>query len=232
MNPIRKRLTIICGHYGSGKTNLCLNLALQCAREGRKVTLIDIDTANVYFRSSDHAEMLSKEGIRVLGPTYANTNVDIPALHAGIDTAISEDDCVIVDVGGDDVGATTLSRYSKRIADEDYDMYCVINRYRSMTTTAEEAAEISKEIEDTCHLRMTGIINNSHLKQLTTVDTIKDSSDFAERTSELMGVPIVMTTAPRGLGDIILKEKMTYPIDVYIGAPWENGVVTNAEGNR
>lgn len=232
MNPIRKRLTVICGHYGSGKTNLCLNLALQCAREGKRVTLIDIDTANVYFRSSDHADMLSKEGIRVIGPLYANTNVDIPALPASIDSAISDDECVIIDVGGDDVGAMTLSRYSKGIADTDYDIFCVINRYRSSTTTAEEAVAISKEIEDTCHLRMTGIINNSHLKQLTTVDTILDSSDFADRTSELMDVPIIMTTAPRALGDINLKGKMTYPIDVYIGAPWENGVVANAEGNR
>ena len=108
MNPIRKRLTVICGHYGSGKTNLCLNLALQCAREGKRVTLIDIDTANVYFRSSDHADMLSKEGIRVIGPLYANTNVDIPALPASIDSAISDDECVIIDVGGDDVGALSF----------------------------------------------------------------------------------------------------------------------------
>lgn len=223
MNPIRKRVTVICGHYGTGKTNLCLNLALQCAREGKKVTLIDIDTANVYFRSADHADMLEKEGIHVLGPIYANTNVDIPALPAGIDNAIAEDECVIIDVGGDDVGAMTLSRYSNAISKTDYDMFCVINRYRSLTTTPEEAVEISNEIEKTCHLKITGLINNSHLKQLTTADTVKDSSEFAERTSAVMGVPIVMTAAPRALGDTIIKEEKVYPIDIFIGAPWERG---------
>ncbi len=221
MNPIRKRVTVICGHYGVGKTNLCLNLAIQCASEGRKVTLIDLDTANVYFRSADHAEQLAKRGIRTIGPVYANTNVDIPALPASIGSAIDEDECVIVDVGGDDVGAMTLSRYAKDIARYDYDMFCVINMYRSQTTTPEEAMTIYREIENTCHLKATGIINNSHLKQLTTVDTITDSIGFAESVSSMMGVPIVMTTAPRVIADALNKKIIVHPIDVYVGAPWE-----------
>lgn len=221
MNPIRKRITIICGHYGVGKTNLCLNLALQCASEGRKVTLIDLDTANVYFRSTDHSEMLSSKGIRVIGPIYANTNVDIPALPASIGSAIDEDACVIIDVGGDDVGAMTLSRYTNDIARHDYDMFCVINRYRSQTTTPEEAVQIYHEIESTCRLKATGIINNSHLKQSTNEDTIIEALGFADSVSDLLGIPVVMTTAPRPIADSLNNKIKVHPIDVYVGAPWE-----------
>ena len=221
MNPIRKRITIICGHYGVGKTNLCLNLAIQCASEGKRVTLIDLDTANVYFRSADHAEALSKRGIRTIGPVSANTNVDIPALPASIGSAIDEDDWVIIDVGGDDVGAMTLSRYAKDISKHDYDMFCVINKYRSQTTTPEEAVAIYREIENTCHLKATGVINNSHLKQLTTEETIIDAMEFAERTASMMDVPVVLTTAPRPIAYSLNKKIKVHPIDVYVGAPWE-----------
>ncbi len=221
MEVIRKDVTVICGHYGTGKTNLSLNLAIECASQGKKVTLIDIDIANVYFRSADYADVLSKNGVKVLGPIYANSNVDIPALPAGISNAILEDECVIIDVGGDDVGATTLARYCDDIKNRDYDVYCVINRYRSLTTTPEEAAEISYEIENACHLKTTGLINNSHLKELTKDGTILDSLEFAETTSKILNVPVIATTCPRALSHTLNNKIKVHPIDVYVGAPWE-----------
>ncbi len=232
MEPFRKNLNVICGHYGTGKTNLCLNIALECAGEGKKVTLIDIDVANVYFRSADYSEMLSEKGIKVLGPVFADSNVDIPALNAGIGNAIAEDEFVIIDVGGDDVGATTLGRYSNDIRGRDYDMFCVINRYRSLTTEPEDAAEILREIEAASRLKATGLINNSHLKELTVPDTITESIQFAERTSEITGLPVLMTTAPRAISHLLNNKIKVHPIDVYVGAPWENGEIEDAKGNR
>ena len=55
---LTKRFNLICGHYGTGKTNLSLNLALEAAKEGQKVTLVDMDLVNPYFRSSDYAAQL------------------------------------------------------------------------------------------------------------------------------------------------------------------------------
>ena len=73
------KLTIIYGHYGCGKTNLSINLALDLARQGKRVTLVDLDIVNPYFRSSDYTPMLREKGIKVVAPQFAGTNLDLPS---------------------------------------------------------------------------------------------------------------------------------------------------------
>ena len=64
MVRIEHRIHIICGHYGCGKTNLALNLALTLRRKGEKVTVADLDIVNPYFRTADYKEVLEKQGDR------------------------------------------------------------------------------------------------------------------------------------------------------------------------
>lgn len=221
MKFLTGRVTVVYGHYGTGKTNLSINLALDAARGGEKVTLIDMDVVNPYFRSSDYADILTRERIRVLGPNFANSNLDTPSLPASIGDAISDGERVIIDVGGDDAGATALGVYSRKLADSDPDVMYVINRYRSQTTSAKEAVDILREIEGAARIRASCIVNNSHLKQYTTAETILDSVPFAEDVSEMTGLPIRFTTTPVGV-DLLNKIPNMYPIGVYVKAPWEN----------
>ncbi len=220
MSFLDKRVTIVCGHYGTGKTNLSINLAIDCAREGHKVTLIDMDVVNPYFRSSDYAEVLTKEGVRVLGPNFANSNLDTPSLPAAIGDAISDDEKVIIDVGGDDAGATALGVYRRQISASEPEVIYVINRYRSQTTVPEEAVEILSEIENAAHIKATCIANNSHLKDQTTTEIIYNSIPFAERVSEITGLPIKFTTTPAEV-DLLNKIPNMYPVSVFVKAPWE-----------
>ncbi|MEG2429922.1 MAG: P-loop NTPase, partial [Oscillospiraceae bacterium] len=126
-----KRISIITGHYGSGKTNVAVNLALQLKEQHEKVTIVDLDIVNPYFRTSDFTQMLSEKGIKVIAPVYANTNLDIPALPPSINSIFdNKDSFVIVDVGGDDAGAIALGQFSNRIKNSEYDMYYVINECR------------------------------------------------------------------------------------------------------
>lgn len=220
MTYLGKRVTVVCGHYGTGKTNLSINLALDCAREGEKVTLIDMDIVNPYFRSSDYADDLTEAGIRVLGPNFANSNLDTPSLPASIGNAIEEGEKVIIDVGGDDAGATALGVYSRKLDSSGPEVIYVINRYRSQTTEPEEAVQILREIENAAHIKADCIVNNSHLKDLTYADTVLRSVPFAERVSELTGLPIKFTTAPVGV-DLLNKIPNMYPVRVCVKTPWE-----------
>ena len=222
MFPLERRVTVVCGHYGTGKTNLSINLALDCARNGEDVTLVDLDVVNPYFRSADYADVLTENGVRVVGPNFANTNLDKPSLPGAVRNVIAEGSRVIVDVGGDDAGATALGVYSRTLADADPDVIYVVNRYRSMTTHAEEAVQILREIEATSHLRATCVANNSHLKQDTSEDTVLDSMGFVEEVASASGLPLRFTTAPRSLDFSILnKIPNIYPVDVLVRAPWE-----------
>ena len=222
MFPLERRVTIVCGHYGTGKTNLSINLALDCARRGEDVSLVDLDVVNPYFRSADYADVLTENDVRVVGPNFANTNLDTPSLPAAVRSTIAEGSRVIVDVGGDDAGATALGVYYRTLTEAEPDVVYVVNRYRSMTTHADEAVQILAEIEAMSHLKATCVANNSHLKRETTEATILDSMGFAEEVASATGLPLRFTTAPRGL-DFSQLNKIPdiYPVDVLVRAPWE-----------
>jgi len=217
--PEIKRFTIICGHYGCGKTNLSLNLAIDAARRGENVTLVDMDIVNPYFRSSEYIPLLESYGVSVIAPSFANTTLDTPSLSAEIYRIFETDGAVIIDAGGDDAGSTALGSFSGRISKIDYDMLYVVNRYRPLTPDAESAAAILREIERASRLRATGVVNNSHLKEFTTPETILDSMDFAQKAAQTLGLPLRFTTAPKEIASRLEIERL-YPIDIYVKTPW------------
>lgn len=224
-----RKFYIICGHYGCGKSNFSINLAIERARMGRKVMLLDLDLVNPYFLSSGYKEELEKMGIEVIAPLYANTNVETPALPMNLNLVFSTDADVIMDVGGDDAGSVVLGRYFNQLSNVDYELLYVINHYRNLTATAQEAAEILKEIEMASRCKATGIVDNSHLKQETVWETKEKAFAFADETASLTGLPLVATTIPKFVAEQDgIKEKMEqsaerkwYPVDIYVRAPWE-----------
>ena len=217
--PDTKRFTIICGHYGCGKTNLSLNLAIDRAKEGKSVTLVDMDIVNPYFRSSDYIPLLKEYGISIIAPSFANTTLDTPSLSAEINRVFETDGTVIIDAGGDDAGATALGSFSAKISKIDYDMLYVINHYRPLASEAAAASGILREIEIASRLKATGVVNNSHLKEFTTAETILDSMTFAAETAAALNLPLRFTTAPRNIADKLEIDSL-YPIDIYVRTPW------------
>ena len=194
-----KRLTLFAGHYGSGKTNIAVNYALHLAGEGKKVCIADLDIVNPYFRTKDSAQVLKDAGVHLISPTFANTNVDLPALPAEAYRLVTDKSIYgIMDIGGDDRGAYALGRYVPAMKEEgNYRMVFVANCYRPQTRTPEEALEVMREIENACGLKFTDIVNNSNLASETTPETILASKDYMERLSQLSGLPIWLTTAEK-----------------------------------
>ncbi len=198
-----KRLTIFAGHYGSGKTNIAVNYALHLAKEGKKVCVADLDIVNPYFRTKDSERELREAGIRLVSPQYANTNVDLPALPAESYSLVQDRSIYgVMDIGGDDRGAYALGRFVDAIKDEgNYRMAFVVNCYRPLTSTVEDAVEIMREIEAACGLKFTHVVNNSNLGEETSAQTVMDSLDFVDRLSELTGLPVWMHTAETSVAE-------------------------------
>ena len=204
MYPL-KRLTILCGHYGSGKTNVAVGIATELKKSRDSVTVADLDIVNPYFRTKDSAAFFEEQGIRLICSAYANSNVDIPALPQEM-YALTDDRSMtaVLDIGGDDRGALVLGRLAPKIlAEGDYEMLMVINCYRPLTSDAESTIEVMREIETACGIRITGLVNNSNLGAETTAENVLNSVPYANEVSSLSGLPLCMTSVEKRLFDAL-----------------------------
>lgn len=218
------RITVVTGHYGSGKTNFAVNLALQMKKSGKKVTMVDLDIVNPYFRTSDFKELLDGAGIQTILPMYANSNLDIPSLPAAVNSVFDDDSrCVVIDVGGDDAGAIALGRYAGEFEKSGYDMLYVINKRRYLTREPEEALDLLHEIEAVSRLKATAIVNNTNLGSLTTLDILLDSIPFAKETGRIAKLPILTHCLPRELANedsCKLDGVTVFPVDILVKTIW------------
>ena len=196
-----KRVTLFCGHYGSGKTNIAVNYAQRLRAEGKRVNIADLDIVNPYFRTKDSREELEAADIRLICSAYANTNLDIPALPQELYIVTDDKEAyAILDIGGDDRGALALGRIAPALLEEDsYEMLMVINCYRPLTRDAESVMEVMREIETAGQIRFNGLVNNSNLGAETTAQDVLDSCAFAEEVCQLSGLPLRLTAVREDL---------------------------------
>ena len=237
-----KPVTVVCGHYGAGKTTISISMALDAAEAGMDVTLVDLDVVNPYFRSSEYRGLLEAAHVHLVAPVFAEarSNLDVPSLTGGVLPAIeaayaahSDNDsvpkkCVIIDVGGDDVGATALGRFANALSAGSHDVLYVANRYRNLTCQPEEALVVMREIEAKARVRVTGIIANSHLQQHTDSRIISDALPFARDVALKAGVRLTFVAVP----DLLVQqentvdfgiavEELMYPVRIHVRTPWD-----------
>ena len=198
-----KRITILCGHYGSGKTNIAVNMALELKKTNERVSIADLDIVNPYFRTKDSKEELEASGIKLICSEYAGTNVDIPALPPEMYSLTDDKETpAILDIGGDDRGALALGRLAPSILEENnYEILAVINKFRPLTPDAESTIEVLREIESAMSMKFTGLINNSNLGELTEPEDVLGSLEYAKEISRLTSLPIKMTCASEAVYD-------------------------------
>lgn len=217
-----KKITIITGHYGTGKTNFSANLAMKLAGEGKSVCVADLDIVNPYFRTADFKKLFEENNIKLVVPQYANSNLDIPTLDFDLEELAVSEDYLIVDVGGDDAGAVALGRYADSLEKfrNDIEMIYVINAYRYLTQTSDEALALMYEIETASRMKHTAIVNNSNLGNETTLETVENSLEFASETALKANLPLLYSTCPSKYAEFSDIEDLM-PIEVYVTPFWE-----------
>ena len=214
-----KKIYVLIGNFGSGKTELALHFAFLAAKTG-KTELIDLDMVNTYFRLTEHKATILEQGIRLISPNYALTNVETLSLPAEVASAFHMDwDTVVFDVGGDGAGATALGRFREYFAElspEQLEVLNVINVRRPMSDTADKILHLQEELERNARLSVTGYINNTNLQHETTAAELRDGYEILRELSQRTGIPVAYTSGVKEHLDVFLAEK---PDMGYVGTP-------------
>jgi len=233
MNSKMKKFIILMGNYGSGKTELAMNFALQAADAG-KTLLIDLDMINTYFRLNDRREMFAEKGIRLIAPNFANSGVEMLTVPAEIATAFALDwDTVIIDLGGD-AGAAALGQYHNKLAQAEKDgaeirVLDVVNTNRPMASTPAKLIRLMEEMQFKARWKVSGFVNNTNMSYESTVEDLRSGYEVVKAASEESGIPVLYTSGKKALLDAFLA---TEPDMKYVGTPmyletymhrdWEN----------
>jgi hypothetical protein len=223
-----KRINIFTGHFGSGKTEVAVNYAMKMAEAYGRTAIVDFDIINPYFRTADAKDALEEKGIKVILPMYANTNVDIPAIPSEIYSLFEDKDFkVVLDVGGDDLGAKAVSRFREEIVSDNYEMYFVVNTKRIMTDSPEKIIEMIALIEEGANIKVTKLINNSNLLEETTPDIITEGNRIISQVSDKLGIPIAITSGMEETVSSLSSEQLRGSeilcMKKLIHLPWNRG---------
>ncbi len=214
-----RRIKVIVGHYGSGKTEIAINLALLLAKRGPAL-LIDLDIVNPFFRSAEAKPLLESRGVEVIHPAYALSGVDIPVLPAEIERAFVADMPCVFDVGGDDDGAAALGRYFARFEREPADVFFAINPFRPRTSEVSQVLSLMEAVSARARVPITGLINSANLGDETRPEDFLKGRAFAEAVSRESGIPIA---SEAGLARVLERVPTVYttlPLTRYLKPEW------------
>ena len=230
-----KKVYVLIGNYGSGKTELALNFAFNAAAKGSRTELLDLDMVNTYFRLTEHGKMTEMKEIRLVSPNYACSGIETLSLPAEVASAFDMDwDTVVFDVGGDAVGSTALGRYHQDFVDLEpgaLEVLNVVNIRRLLAGTVERIIHLQEEMQIHSRLKISGMINNTNLAQLTTPAELRDGYEMIKQVSELTGVPVLYTSGKKEMIDIFLAEGhdpkyigTPLAIDTYMHRDWDSWI--------
>ncbi|MCX8058616.1 MAG: P-loop NTPase [Spirochaetes bacterium] len=199
-----KRIKIISGHYGCGKSELAVNWAFSLINNGCKVAIVDLDVVNPYFTSRGISDKLEERGIRVFGPSKKLTLADVPALPPEIFSVFDMDDTeVIFDLGGDAAGGKVLSFFYNYLSNVPYDFFYLVNANRPFTMDFDGLYEFYSKIESATRLKFNYLINSTHLLYETSIEDIKKGNQLALEFSEKTNIPFAFNVVP----DFLLEKE-------------------------
>lgn len=214
-----RRVKVLVGHYGSGKTELAVNMALSLAKSAPAM-LIDLDIVNPFFRSAELKPLLLEHGVEVVYPAYALSGVDIPILPAEVERAFTAEGYSVFDVGGDDDGAVALGRYHAQFAACPADVYFVVNPFRPRTAEVAQVLKLMEAVERRARLAITGLAINANLGLETSPQDICFGREFIARVAEKSGLKVAFEAGLEPVLEALPEVWPRLPIRRYLTPEW------------
>jgi hypothetical protein len=220
-------VVVIVGNYGSGKTEVAVHLAVNQKRQGRMVQVADLDLVNPYFRTRQVRQLLQALKIKVVLPPEYLLQADLPILMPQVAGMVRHPgDLAILDVGGDDVGATVLAALGDEFQTTAYPVQVlqVVNPFRPHTDTVARCQRMRSAIEARAHLTVNGWVGNAHLMEETTMEDIEHGAAFMQRLQQTSGVGVQWLCVPRRLVSKVDLARFKWPIlpiERQLVPPWK-----------
>jgi hypothetical protein len=219
-------IVIICGNYGSGKTETAVNLAAKRKLDGLDVKISDLDLVNPYFRAREARVSLEAMGIEVILPDKKYMHADLPILAPAVAGLIKQpSELTILDAGGDDVGVTVLAALQDHLSKAKVQMLQVINPFRPFTEDVKGCLKIKQEIEKSSKVKITGLVSNSNMIDETTPEHIYKGYNLLKEISEATGLKMEFITASSHLMPQLELDRFTCPvleINRKLVPPWKH----------
>lgn len=230
-----KKMYVLIGNYGSGKTELALNFAFKAAERGERTELLDLDMVNTYFRITERGNMTRMKEIRLVSPNFACSGIETLSVPAEVASAFAMDwDTVVFDVGGDPTGANALGRYYQdfmALEDGALEVLNVVNTRRPLAGTVEKIVALQESMQRYSRLKLTGMVNNTNLATATTEADLRDGYEIIKEVSIRTGMPVLYTSGKKEFLDKFLAEGhdpkyigTPIAIDTYMQRDWDSWI--------
>ncbi|MEA4896805.1 MAG: hypothetical protein VB115_01030 [Christensenellaceae bacterium] len=190
------RIQAMVGHYGSGKSEIALSLAIGARADGRAAAVVDLDIVNPFFRSAEQGALLNERGVELIAPPYALTGVDLPVLAPDVMGVFARPELfAVLDVGGDDAGAAALGGYKPYFDAQSAALNYVVNPFRPYSATLDQIIRLMGRVAGRARMKVTGLINNANLGRETEPAHLIEGQKLLEQVSAAAGVPVVCACA-------------------------------------
>ena len=205
LDALTRPVVILVGHFGSGKTEIAINLAFGLRNRGAEVTLVDLDLVKPYFRCRLAKDDLEARGIRLAAPTgdrfYADLPILVPEARAAVRGENGIRSRLIVDVGGDDLGARVLGSLSGLLDRRTTELLFVVNANRPFAEDLPSLRQTLLDVQAAARLCVTGLVANTHLMDETTPDIVREGIRTARDLEAATGIPLRFSAMQRRLAE-------------------------------